>query len=485
MISRKFLSSSIIYSGIGSLPLASSFILLPFYTNYLSTSDYGLLALYLSISLLVQILVNFALDTTIGIHYFEFRDDQAKLRSFIGTIAGLLLVVGLLFALLSAGIGNIFFSKIFPNNDLKFYPYGFLAVLTGIFNSYFKTYINLLINQERPARYFWMNITIFALTIILTLAGLYFYPHSLIGPLGARFVAGLLIFVATIFFFKTEFDISIKVSFLKGLFVFCLPVFLYFIIAWILSFADRFIIKAYMEASDVGIYDFIVKCTLIIDFVLNGLSSAITPKVYKILKEMKLNESTVEMNRYFNGFTIVTLFMVPLLVLIIPVVIPLIVTRKDYYAGFPFVGILCLGFLARALHLMYLIPIYYFKKTARLPVILFLSATLQIGFTIMGIKEFGLMGAVWANFLSRPIQVLFLFLFSRNIFQFRFNKSKLIYLPLFYIILNLFCYFIFRNEHLVFVSLCQLIIVYAAVVVVFRKEIPVFVGEVKRSSYFS
>jgi O-antigen/teichoic acid export membrane protein len=111
MISKKFISSSFIYSVIGSLPLASSFILLPFYTNLLSTSDYGLLALYISIALLVQVISNLALDTTIGVHYFEFKDAPEKLKKFIGTIAGVLLVSAVVFILFSLVGGKLLFGK--------------------------------------------------------------------------------------------------------------------------------------------------------------------------------------------------------------------------------------------------------------------------------------------------------------------------------------------------------------------------------------
>jgi O-antigen/teichoic acid export membrane protein len=477
MISKKFISSSFIYAVIGSLPMASAFILLLFFTNHLSTNDYGLLAIYYSITLLVQIVVNFAMDTSIGVHYFEFRDDPAKLRKYIGTIAGSLIMIGIVFTLLSLMGGNFLFSKIFPANDIKFYPYGFISILTGIFNSLFKTYTNLLINQGRPGRYFWSNITTFVSTIVFSLLGLYWFPNSLIGPMWGRFLSSFVIFLVSIYFFKTEFEISITFSFLRGLFNFCLPVFLFLVLSWVLSYFDRFIIKHFMQSSDVAVYDFIVKCTLILDFVLNGLSSAITPKVFNLFKEKNLKESTIEMNRYFNGFIFITLLMVPFLVFVIPVVIPFIVTKHAYYTGFPYVEILCLGFLARGLYLMYMTPIYYFKKTHVLPLVLLATAIIQVSLSIFGVNYYGLEGAVWANFLSRPLQVVFLFLASRKIFAFRFNMVKQLYLPLFYTGICIFSYFTFHAHHLILVNLTQMLIIYVAVILVFRNEIPVILEQ--------
>ena len=484
MISRKFFKSSIIYSVIGALPLATSFILLLFYANILSTDDLGLLALYIPIAFLVQIIVNFAMDTSIGVHFFEFKDQPEKLKKYIGTIAGLLLVIGVLFALFSLISGNLIFETFWPRKELKFYPYGFLSILTGISNSFFKTYTNLLINQERPNRYFWMNISTFVMTIFFSLGLLYLFPGTLIGPIWGRFIASFVNSVVAYYFFRTEFGITISRPFLPGIFIFCLPVFLFIFIGWILSSLDRFIIKAMMQSADVAIYDFIVKCIVVLEFLQSGLSVAITPKIFNLFKEKNLKESSQEMNRYFNGFTIVNLFIIPLMVIIIPLIIPLLVKNQDLYKGFSFVGLLCLGFVTRSLYTMYSLPIYYFKKTKLLPVIFGIAAVFQVSFSIIGIKEFGLIGIVYAGLLSKFIQVFLLYLGSRKVFTFKVNKTKQYYLPLFYVFLSLASFFALHRNPGLWVYSLQLVIIYIAIILVFRKELIQLLGELRRSKFF-
>src|ERR1017187_9941455 len=183
MISKNFLKSSFIYTVIGALPLGSSIILLPFYTNFLSTSDFGLLAIYIGFTFLIQIAVNFGMDTYIGIHYIHTADDQKKLKESLGTVITLLLISGLLFTLVFLCIGDFSFKNIFIRGDINFYPFGFMSVLTAFFNSFFKTYSNLLINQQRPERFLWINLFNFILTIIISIIGIFLYPHTLIGPM--------------------------------------------------------------------------------------------------------------------------------------------------------------------------------------------------------------------------------------------------------------------------------------------------------------
>jgi O-antigen/teichoic acid export membrane protein len=485
MISKKFFKSSIIYSVIGALPLATSFVLLLFYANLLSTTDLGLLALYIVIALLVQIIANFAMDTSIGVHYFEVKDHPEKLKKYVGTIAGLLIIIGVILALFSLAAGSVLFKTLWPQNDMKFYPYGFLSILTGITNSFFKTYTNLLINQEKPERYFWMNIVMFILTLVFSLGLLFIFPKTLIGPIWGRFLASIVSAAIAFFFFRKEFGISLSRSLFNGIFIFCFPVFLFILLAWVLSSLDRFIIKALMQASDVAVYDFIVKCTVMMEFIQSGLSSAITPKVFNLFKISDRKESTIEMNRYFNGFTLVNLAVIPLMIIAIPLIIPLLVKNHELYKGFSFVGILSLGFVTRSLYTMYSLPIYYFKKTRRLPVIFSIAAVVQVSLSILGIKQFGLLGVVYAGFISKFIQVFLLYLGSRSIFTFRINNVKQFYLPLFYVLLCGISFFAFQKNPGIWVYGAQLILIYAATFIVFRTELFQLLDEVvsKRQKY--
>ena len=485
MISAKFLKSSIIYSVIGALPLATSFVLLLFFANLLSTNHLGLLALYIVIALLVQILTNFALDTSIGVHYFEFKDQPDKLKQFISTFGGLLLLIGGVFILIMLLTGDMIFKTFWPEDDLKFFPLGFLSVLTGISNSFFKTYTNLLINQERPERYFWMNILMFVLTITLSLGLLFLFPDSLIGPVWGRFLASILSAFLAFLFIKKEFGIRITGIFLPEIFTFCMPVFLFILFAWFLSSFDRFLIKALMQASDVAIFDFTVKCTIILEFVQNGLSVAITPKVFNLFKDQQQKESTKEINRYVNGFTLVNLAIIPLLVIAIPAIIPLIVKNQDLYQGFSFVGLLCVGFITRGLYTMYSLPLYYFKRTKNLPVIFAISAVFQVLMTIFGIREFGLLGVVYAGLISKIVQVFLLYLFSRKVYIFKVNKAKQFFLPVFYLILSVSTFFIFDKKPGLWVYILQLLVIYFVAFLVYRKELGVLLLDLLKGKLFS
>ena len=460
---------------IGALPLASSIVLLPFYTNMLSTDQFGMLALYITFTAIMQILVNFSLDQYLGIHWIDFQDNVRKARENVGTVVSLLLLIGLFFLVIFLFSGEKLFSSysgITKNKiSLEFYPWGFMSLLTAVFNSLFKSYTALLIYQQRPERFFWLNILNFVLTIGISLSILFYKPFSLAGPMYGRLLSGLGIFVVALFFLIREFGISFHVKLLKGIAVFCFPLFVYFILSWMAGNVDRYIIAYFLNATDVGIFLFALQCTLLLDFCQSGLSSSIYPKVFNIWKEKNINYGTVEANRYFNGFTAITLIVVPVLVIALPLIIPVVVKNKAFYLTFDFLAILFAGYALSGLRAYFWAPLVYFKKTAALPRIFLFSAIIQVIASTGLIYSFGLIGAVWANFLVKPVQILFMYLESRKVFHYRFNPWKLVYLPFIFVTVVLVSESLAPKGSRLLVEAGQLILAVVMVALAYRKEV--------------
>ncbi|MCX6268204.1 MAG: polysaccharide biosynthesis C-terminal domain-containing protein [Bacteroidetes bacterium] len=475
MISRYFIKSSLIYSVIGALPLASSIVLLPFYTNMLTTVQFGELALYIAFTGIMQLLVNFSLDQYLGTHWVDFKDDIRRAKENVGTVVSLLLLFGLMFVLVFIFTGEPIFSSfsgLTKNKTiLTFFPWGFMSLLTAIFNSLFKSYTALLVYQQRPVRFFWLNIFNFVLTIGISLSVLYYKPFSLAGPMYGRLLSGVGIFLLALFYFVKEFGISFHIKLIKGMAVFCFPLLVSYILYWVSANVDRYIIAYFLSASDVGIFVFAIQCTLILDFFHSGLTASIFPKVFNLWKENNSNYSTNEVNRYFNGFTAITLLIIPVLVIILPLIIPLVVKNTNFYLTFNFLAILFAGYALSGLSVYFLAPIMYFKKTKALPKVFFFSSVFQIIATVGLIHYFGLIGAVWAKFLVKPVQLLLLFIESRKIYDYKINLWKLVYTPVIFVVIVMISQFTASPETRVFFETGQLVIVFVMVSLVYRKEL--------------
>lgn len=474
MISKSFIKSSFIYTVVGSLPLASSILLLPFYGNssLLSTSDFGLLAIYIILSELARILFTFSADNFLGINYIHYNTDKKTLQRFIGTSTIFILLYGLIMVLLFSVLGNSIIKLLYAGKSINFYPFGFISIITGFFNGVFKSYTTLLIFREKPQPYFWSNLIHFIAVIGVSVLGLYILPLSLNGPIWGRFIGAAITFIWAIVYLTNESKLKYDGSILKRLLHYSAPLYIYSILYWIVANIDRYFILGLMSESYVAIFDFAIKMTLVIEFLQNGLSSAINPKVFKIWKENGDNpQGNISINKYFHVFALINIFSVPILYISIPLLVPIVVNNHDLYQSFTLLPVLFAGMIVKVWYYYLIAPIFYFKKTKVLPIVFSISALFQILTTYFGIKYFNIEGAVWANFLTKVLQVVLLSIFVTKFYSFRVNAKKFIIFPSIYVLLLIVSEILFKHINLYLINIIHLAVLTILGYYIFRKEI--------------
>jgi len=271
---------------------------------------------------------------------------------------------------------------------------------------------------------------------------------------------------------SAEYGFKVKMDLIRPVLDFCVPVFIYSILVWVVNNIDRFVILHFIpDTSFVGIFDIAVKITLFIEILQMGLMNTINPKIYAIWKDQNLRESSLEVNRYYNGFTAMTLLVIPVILIAIPVLLPLVIKKPIYYQSLVYLPVLCLGFVTRCWFYMFLAPIYFFKKTRILPKIFLLSAIIQIVSSILLVKYFGIMGAVWANFIIKPVQAFLLFTEARKIFRFNVNRWKVLYLPVIFIIMGIISEVIATGQTRVILETGQFCLTVLLVILIYRREL--------------
>jgi O-antigen/teichoic acid export membrane protein len=431
MISRTFFKSSLIYTLIGSLPYVSGFILLFWFTAWLTPAQFGVNALYLSLMYFVQIVSTAGWDLSVGVLHFDYRDDRTKLKEFLGTVFTGLIILGCAsFILFSAGGFNLFRFTFSSGDLLELIPFGIFTILSGILTGIFKTYSGLLVAMQRPVPFFWLNLTSFLITITASLTLLYLFPFTLYGPVLGRLIPAVLTAGVSLLLLARQYGLNWRYEYLKKILSYSAPLLVYAVLTWVITYIDRFIILKFLaDPVMVGIYDFAVKLVLGIELIIAGLSNTITPKVFSAWKDQKVNESTQEINRYYNALTAVVLLLIPLFIILAPLIIPLLIKKPVYYQAFEFLPLLAAGYAARVWFYMLLAPVLFFKRTRALPGIFLISGIVQVVAGILLIRWLGVWGAVWTNLLVKLVQASLLLPESRKIFHFKVNKWKIVWLP--------------------------------------------------------
>jgi O-antigen/teichoic acid export membrane protein len=461
--------ASAIFTMGNMLPLLTSVVLLFPYTENLSTSLYGALALYIAFTIFIQFAANYGIDNYVGIHHFAYKKDPGEMRAFVGSVVSAMLIIGLILLVFFSLVGNLLFQLLFKG-ELNFFPYGFMCVLTGIFNAFFRTYINFLFYRDMPARHLWFNAFNFIVTVALCTIGVYRYPESLNGPIWGRLLSGLLIFLLAAIFFYREYGIKFRRKYLKDLHQFCFPVYIFMILGWIVFYINSFIINYFGTTADVGIFDFALKCVLLIDVTQTAIAQTINPRIYQIWTDNNLKRSTIGENRFHNVFSMFSILFIAVNVLVLPFIIQLFVQNESYYAVFQYLPILCAAFAFRMIANVFYNPLMYFKKTGALPRAFAWSSLVQFVSCVVLLQVFGLWGAVWSFFLSKVAVVFFMWLEGRKIFTFNINPYKMILLPVAYTAIVTSLYFTIGRENYYLMAFIQLGAAAALTLAVFRKD---------------
>jgi O-antigen/teichoic acid export membrane protein len=412
--------------------MASALLLVPFYMVNLTTENFGALSIYLAFSLLIQLLVTYSFDASLFVHYHEFKSDKPKLSAFVSSAFVLMLLIGLGLAALLLPTGTYILGLFFDNKDIAFFPNGWLALGGGIFQALFKVHSSFLQSREKPETFFWSNLILFSAIVGFTLIGLNLFPQTLIGPLGGRLLALSFASVWVLFRIFREFGFHFDLPLLGTSFNFNFYSFIYQIQQWVINYFDRILMVFYLPLASVGIYDFAIKSLIGVELIMNGLHTAIIPKVIKLITAKEPKGTSLEINRYYHGFIAVMMITVCAAIAVVPIAIEWLsayLNSPAYNLSTVIVPYIAVLYIARSIRLFFGLPYSILKYTKPLPGIYIIISIVKIGGILLLVKDLGLMGVIVSSAASVVVEVLLLYFLSKHRFDFRFNAYKIVIAP--------------------------------------------------------
>jgi O-antigen/teichoic acid export membrane protein len=411
--------------------MASVIILLPFYMDYLPTDVFGQLSIYLAFSMFVQILVTFSFDTSVYVYFHDYKNNPEKLRPFISSVFWFLIITGIAATGVFTLIGGLIFDNLFAKQGLRFYPFGLLSTGTAVFQAIFKVYSSLLQSREKPVNYFWSNVISFSLIVILTIFGLELFPKTLVGPIGGRAIAGGISALWALFMTFREFGFAFDFPLLRKSFVFNNSSFIYQLQLWSMNYFDRMLLAFVgLPMSELGVYDFAMKCMLAIDFVIGGLYNSFYPKVIGTIMGQEKKEATIQTNRYYHGLTAVIMLLVCLATPGFEFISRIGLIKSGYEAAVVYIPLIGVVYLLRSMRYYFALPYGALKHSKPLPWIYLVVSVVKVGiFLVLGYK-LGVMAVILSSMISTILEVILLRQFIQDRFTFKVNVMKLVVAPL-------------------------------------------------------
>jgi O-antigen/teichoic acid export membrane protein len=410
--------------------MASALILLPFYIHHLSTEVYGALSIYLVFSLLVQIIVTFSFDTSLYIHFHEFKNDFKKLSVFVSSAFIFMVITGIAVGLVFTILGDLMFKIVLPERNISFFPYGLASVGAGALQALLKVHSSLLQSREKPETFFWSNVLSFTMIASFTIIGLEIYPNSLMGPIVGRLLAAFISGTWALIRIFREFGLTYDFTWLRSSFGFNTYTFIYQILQWVINYFDRIVMLLFLSLSDVGVYVFATQCLIALELLMNSLHSSFYSKVVSAVMELPEKQSTPSINRYYHGLTAIIMLAVCTGVLLLPWAIETFVQKQSYQATIPYLPFLATIYFFRTMRLYFTVPYGILKYTKPLPIVYVIVAVIKIVLMIFLMPSHGVFGVIAAALISAALEIFLLRNSIKQMFHFRFNFFKIVGAPM-------------------------------------------------------
>jgi O-antigen/teichoic acid export membrane protein len=409
-LSKRLFTGTFNY-GVGSvIQQLIGFFLLPVYTAYLLPADYGIVEMVTIMGAFLATMMRLGITGSVSRFYYDHKDNPEELKDYLTTINRTRVLGGLAVAGIAAVILYFFSEELV--GDVDFFPYLFIGILVAFLSSNSELQRRLLQSMERAAYSARLNIATSLITVGLSLWFIVVLKLKAEGFLLATLISAIIFFIqARIFlrpYLKGKYNREMNKSSVKyGLGL--LP-------HHLLTVANPLFIRSFLATSaslaSVGIFSIAYRFYSPAQLLYTTFNSAFQPIYFGLRKECEEKEEKIE--SIFKLFDIIWLGSVlffSCFVIIMPHVV-IAVMPDIYHPAVPLIPILCLGFPAQVLYMLFGSEVLYLRKTSLMPLITLanIGVTIIIAVSLGGrFMEVGLAYATSIGYIVSGVMSFYFF----------------------------------------------------------------------------
>ncbi len=416
---KKLATHASIYFAGNLLRRAVGFFMLPIYTRYLTTSDYGVIEMLGTVLDFVAIIVGLRVGEALFRFYSEYEDLQEK-NEVIST--GLFLVAALnIFGILAVFL----FSK--PLSLLLFDSsnYARLLVLFS-FTLLGAALIEIPMAYLRALQRPWFFVFFSTLHLLIQFSlNIYFVVVKGMRVEGVVYGAVLstsLMSIILLTYTIRQTGLSFSLAKARQLFSFSWPLIITSFIAFYIVFGDRYFLKFYWGLSEVGIYGLGNKFGLLISFVVNPFFNIWQSERYSIVKH---DNAESQFHNIILVFSIILILMVVFLSITIEDILR-VMAAQSFWEAHKVVPLLLSAYAFDALYNITNLGILIQKRTY-----LFIygnliaAAVITVGYIVL-IPSMGAMGAAWATLCAYFVRFLWITYQSQKLYNLKIPWKEIL-----------------------------------------------------------
>ncbi|WP_405208868.1 lipopolysaccharide biosynthesis protein [Aquimarina sp. LLG6339-5] len=476
MSQKKLLKNSGIYSILMLLQKGINFILIPVLTVYLSTYDYGVVAIVIAINAFLNVFYLLSLPGTLNRFYYEFKDDQNKVKKLFGTIITFVLLNSFVVTLIIF-LGRKWLLLPFLE-DVDFFPFMALGLISVIFNPCYTIYQSSLQSRQEGVRFGKNNAIFFLVNIILLLTSVIFFDMGAKGVLGSLAITNVVFFIYTLSRFRKDITFGIDVDILKKSLKYAFPLIPHTLSGVTTMLIDRIIINKLLNTSLVGIYSIGNNFGSIVFLIASGINQAFVPWFNQKIKDNS-QKSIPEIAKLI----IVFYCLVALGLSFFGKEVIMLITPKEYHISWMVIPCIAFAFVYHGVYYFFASALFYDiqgRGNRIIPVFTILAAVINIILNIILIPRHGIFGAAVATLIGKFLLSVSLSFFYNRFVEIQYPVLYMIFIPLGFYALSLVSYISYAEiYHFLSIKIIIFVVVLVFCFLFFKKKIKTLFKEKK------
>lgn len=411
--SARVFKGSFIYTATSMLTKVGSFFLLPLYTAFLSTEDYGTSNLVASFQGVMGYVVSLCMMHAVMRFYADTHGDRNKTASLFGTVFAFVLISGLFWIVVALLLRPLLERYVFIGID--FFPVVFVGILAFPGFSLYLIYQNALRAMEQSKKFSVLAILYFLAMVSLNIIFVVKLSLGALGIVLTTFILNSLYSVFAVIDLARQglFAFRIDWNLLRELIAYSAPLLPHNLSMQVSVLVSSALIGRCCSLSSLGLYSLANQFGQIADTIQTSVNTAYQPWFYRKLIDRK-NGYKSEIREITNQLLSIYCFVFLGLALFSKEAIFLFAS-DGYRQAWIYVPIIVSVFTLKTPYYFFIDVLYFRKDKARLIFIASVASSLvNVAVTFWAVPAVGVIGSMLADVIATGVLTALVVVLSIN-----------------------------------------------------------------------
>lgn len=403
-VEKKVYRNSFIYTACNFALKAMNFLLLPLYTAFLTTADYGVTGLMDRFVSVATVLSTFSLQAAIMRFYVDFREDEEGLSRFCGTLVCFSVLSTLVFDTVFFTLRGVLVPMLF--RGVSFMPTVAITLSGLAFTNVYGIYQQVLRGMERARESALTSIVYLSLNVAFTILFVAGFGWGANGSLLGTALAGVCLssFAVWRMISLGTFRLCIDWHLVRELLAYSIPLMPHNLATQIAQLVSGVLINNGGSLAAVGLYNVASKFGAACDTLQNSVSTAYSPWLYRMLADR--TEGYKQQLGHFTR-TLLDVYLLVFVGISYFVREPILLMLNPSYAeSWMLVPLIALVYAVKSAYYFYIGILFYYKEAAnRIFIATLTSSMLNVIMSLPLVAWWGSYGSVLADGISMFVRV--------------------------------------------------------------------------------